>query len=104
MNMGLHEIQQDLADHDSRNWLHDPGFETDKHNFLHVAKTSGKIAAHLEAIDDQKEDTQRQLEHSVIADLAIEAIRFANNNGASIEDLIIARMQELRERAESDQL
>lgn len=101
--MSLSEIQQDLADHDSRNWLHDPGFDTDVHNFLHVAKTSGKIAAHLEAIDDQKEDSHTKLDNPIIADLAIEAIRFASNNGVSIEELIITRLHELKQRAESAQ-
>ncbi len=97
--MSLYDLQRDLADHDSRNWLHEQGFETDKHNFLHVAKTAGKIATHLEAIDDKKEDPSAQLDSMVVADLAIEAMRFANNSGRSLQELIEARMEELRERA-----
>jgi hypothetical protein len=101
--MTLSTLQGDLLDHDSRNWLHKPGFETDKHNFLHVAKTAGKIATHLEAIDDQKEDPATELDGMVIADLAIEAMRFANNTGQSLEELMKVRMQQIRERAEQPQ-
>ncbi len=96
--MSVEHLQSDLISYDARNWLHAAGFETDRHNLVHVLKTAGKIAAQVEAIDDQREP-ETPLDATLVADLAIGALRFANNGGYDLQKIVEARMQELHERA-----
>lgn len=99
--MNIDKFQSDLAAHDSNNWLHSPGFKTDKHNLLHLVKTTGKIAAHLEAIDDEREHREAKIDPMVIADVAIEAMRFASNAGLDLSEIIGERLVQLRGRSQA---
>lgn len=96
--MAIDKLQGDLADYDGRHWQHPTGVETSRHNLLHVMKTAGKIAAHVEAIEDERLPESTPLDPMLVADLAIYAMRFANDGEYNLGDAIEGRMQQLRER------
>lgn len=94
----MEELQHRLEGHDANNWRHPAGFETDRHNVLHVAKTAGRIAAHVEAIDDRMMPADTPLDPALIADLLIEGLRFLNNHNLDGEAVVADRLQQLHER------
>ena len=102
----FYELQQasSLATYDATNWRHPAGFEIARHNTLHVIKTAGKIAAHVEATDDQRQSASAPLDPMLVADLTIEALRFANDGGYDLRDAVETRMTQSRERAAGHQI
>ncbi len=99
--MDLEGLQARVANHDVVSWQQGPGLETDVHNLLHLIKTSGAVATCLEAQQDDRTDVPTELNPAHIADLIIEAARFANNHSFSLDEILAARLQELRARAQA---
>jgi hypothetical protein len=97
--MGMNELQADLEVYDQENWLHSSGLPTERHNLLHIMKTTGRIAGHLEAIEDERVPESTLLDPTFVADLVIEALRFANNGGFDLERTVENRLDGLRERS-----
>jgi hypothetical protein len=67
------------------------------HCALHVAKTSGKLAAVFEALDHDNEgptDAQRATIRAMAADLMTEAMRFANLYKFDLATELLARQDE----------
>lgn len=95
--MSLENFQRAVAAHDAEGWQHPPGGETDEHNLLHLVKTVGKIAAHREAVQDGTRP-EGPIDSPTIADLVIEAIRFANSSGVNLEDAVETRLLGLAQR------
>lgn len=100
--MHVHDLQTAVEIHDNHSWLHPAGPETDIHNTLHVLKTAGKIAAHSEAIQDGRANRNTPLDPALVADLAIEALRYASNHGFDLGDAIGVRLEALRARAQHE--
>lgn len=99
--MSLRDHAEELAVHDAQNWVHSRGFETDRHNLIHVLKTAGKYAAHVEEIDDGRAPEDTPLDPAIAADLIIYGLRALTNQSIDPDDALATRLQEIRERAQS---
>jgi len=97
--MSLSRYAEELAMHDRRNWEHQPGFETDRHNLIHVAKTAGRYAAHVEEMDDGRASKDTPLDPAIAADLIIYGLRALTNLGISPDAALMDRLTQIRERA-----
>jgi hypothetical protein len=94
----LEEAQRLLADYDAIGWEQPPGFETDRHNLLHVCITVGKMAAAMEAVEDHR-TAPTPLPRSLVLDMIIYGLRFANNEeGFTLTPELLKRIEELRKR------
>jgi hypothetical protein len=95
--MEISEAQALQAEYDFTYWEHGPGTETTEHQLSHVGKLVGKLATYVEACQHGEHPAADQLIDEVIPDLFIYALREANNQGNSLEEMFLKRYDQLVE-------
>lgn len=102
--MSMEDLQAQVAAHDQHGWLQQPGFDSFRHNVVHMGKTLGKLLGVVEEVEDGRKPAEAPFDEAtreLAANALIEALRLANIVGIDAETAVPERLAELRARNEA---
>lgn len=100
-SINTEEAQVFQREFDSKYFEINEGFEKLRHVFLHLVKTSGKMATFCEAMEHGKDVDPSQVIDEVLPDLLIHALQIANFYDVDLGEKYTERIQFLIKRMES---
>lgn len=95
------DLQKTQLEFDDQYFEINEGFEKTRHIFLHLAKTTGKMATYCEAMEHGKDTDSAILINEVLPDLLIHALQIANQYDVNLTEKYEERIRFIINRAES---
>ena len=97
-------LQEGQNDFDEKYFEINEGFEKIRHIFLHLVKTTGKLASYCESMEHGKETDSSQVVNEVLPDLLFHALQIANYYNVDLSEKYEERIQFIINRSQTNSL